>query len=463
MDKMEDYKELWKIALAQIEVKLDSPAQFKTWFKNTKLNGIKSGKAIIGVKNAYACDWLKKKHHKMITSTISYVYGKELGAEYKIDSSLAETPDEKVSVEEISKEATLFGIKDGVSGDLRSQLKHANLNEKYSFANLINGNSNKIAVAAAKAVSEKPGEVYIPLFIQGRTGLGKTHLAQAIGRAVLERFSNKKVLYTTSEGFLNDMVKSIREGKNMEFRQKYRSLDVLIIDDIQLISKWVETQNEFFNTYNELHNSGKQIILISDRTPDRIDGLEPRLKSRFQGGVVVEIVPPDYEMRMAILEKKSSEFGIDLPSKITEYIAQEIKDNIRELEGALQKISLYNSMKDDNLTIDEAAKIIGRDAKSKREKIKPNSIFKSVAKEFDVTIKDIKGPRRTADIAFSRQICMYILRTELSYKLEKIAEILNRKDHTTVIHAIDKIDSQRRVDESFREQLDGILASLNSV
>ncbi|MBN1331936.1 chromosomal replication initiator protein DnaA [Candidatus Dojkabacteria bacterium] len=459
----EDNKELWKIALAQIEVKLDSPAQFKTWFKNTKLKTIKAGKAVIGVKNAYACDWLKKKHHKMITSTISYVYGKNLDAVYEIDASLAQIEDEKVSVEEFAKEVPLFGLKDGVSGDLRSQLKKSNLNEKYSFANLINGNSNKIAVAAAKAVSERPGEVYIPLFIQGRTGLGKTHLAQAIGRAVLERFASKKVLYTTSEGFLNDMVKSIREGKNLDFRQKYRSLDVLIIDDIQLISKWVETQNEFFNTYNELHNSGKQIILISDRTPDRIDGLEPRLKSRFQGGVVVEIVPPDYEMRMAILEKKSSEFGIDLPSKITEYIAQEIKDNIRELEGALQKISLYNSMKDDDLTVEEAAKIIGRDAKSKREKIKPNSILKSVAKEFEVTIKDIKGPRRTADVALARQICMYILRTELDYKLEKIAYLLNRKDHTTVIHGLDKIDSQRRVDESFREQLDGILARLNTI
>lgn len=460
---MDDLKELWKIALAQIEVKLDSPAQFKTWFKNTKLIEIDKNKAKIGVKNAYACDWLKKKHHKMITSTLSYVYGKNLEATYTIDAALASSPIEKPTVEEFTKEATLFGMKNGINEDIQLRLKQSNLNSKYAFSSLITGNSNKIAYAAAKAVSEKPGEVYMPLFIQGRTGLGKTHLAQAVGREVLERYSNKKVIYTTSEGFLNDMVKSIREGKNMEFRQKYRSVDVLIIDDIQLISKWVETQNEFFNTYNELHNSGKQIILISDRTPDRIDGLEPRLKSRFQGGIVVEIVPADYEMRMAILEKKLVEFGIDLPSDITDYIAREIKDNIRELEGALQKVSLYNSMKEENLTVDETAKIIGRDPKSKRDKIKPQSVFKAVAREFDVTIKDIKGPRRTADVAFARQICMYILRNELDYKLERIAELLNRKDHTTVIHAIDKIDSKKRVDEAFREQIENIIRHLNTI
>jgi len=224
----------------------------------------------------------------------------------------------------------------------------------------------------------------------------------------------------------------------------------------------VETQSAFFNTYNELHNSARQIILISDRTPDRIDGLEPRLKSRFNGGIVVEILPPDYEMRMAILEKKSSEVGIDLPSKITEYIAKEIKDNIRELEGALQKVSLYNSMTDQDLTLEEVARIIGRDHKSKREKIKPSSILKAISREFEVTVKDIKGPRRTADVALARQLSMYILRLELGYKLEKIADLLNRKDHTTVIHAIDRIESKTKVEEGFRDQVDNIIAHLQN-
>jgi len=459
---MNDLEELWKVALAQIEVKIDSPAQFKTWLKDTKLLKVKKKDAVIGVKNTYACDWLKKKHHRIIKETIAYVYGKELEPKYEVDSELAQKPMEKVTPEEFIKETPIFGIKNGTTQDLRTLLKKSKLNSKYSFASFVNGNSNKMALAAGKAVSEKPGEVYVPLFLQGRTGLGKTHLAQAIGREILERFPNKKVLYTSSEGFLNDMVKSIREGKSLDFRRKYRTCDVLIIDDIQLISKWVETQSEFFNTYNELHNSARQIILISDRTPDRIDGLEPRLKSRFNGGIVVEILPPDYEMRMAILEKKSSEVGIDLPSKITEYIAKEIKDNIRELEGALQKVSLYNSMTDQDLTLEEVARIIGRDHKSKREKIKPSSILKAISREFEVTVKDIKGPRRTADVALARQLSMYILRLELGYKLEKIADLLNRKDHTTVIHAIDRIESKTKVEEGFRDQVDNIIAHLQN-
>lgn len=460
---MDNIQELWKLALAQIEVKLDSPAQYKTWFKDTKLIDINPKEAVIGVKNSYACDWLKKKHHRIIKQTLSYVYGEDVEPRYEVDPDLASKPVEKVKPDEYIKEVPLFGLQEGMSQDIQTLIKKAQLNPKYSFSTFVAGNSNRIALAAGKAVAERPGEVYMPLFIQGRTGLGKSHLAQSIGREVIERYPKKKVYYTTSEGFLNDMVKSIRQGTSMDFRNKYRSTDVLIIDDIQLISKWVETQSEFFNTYNELHNSGKQIVLISDRTPDQINGLEPRLKSRFQGGVVVEIVPPDYEMRMAILERKQTEFGIDLPTKISEFIAREIKDNIRELEGALQKVSLYNSMHESDLTTEEVARIIGRDQKSKRDKIKPNNIFKVVSKEFEVTVKDIKGPRRKADVALARQICMYILREELGYKLERIAQLLNRKDHTTVLHALDKVESKKKADEGFREQIDVIISNLQTL
>ncbi len=458
---MEDLLELWKVALAQIEIKIDSPAQFKTWFKDTRLIKIEKGEAVVGVKNSYACDWLKKKHHRIIKETITYVYGNSVEPKYEVDPEISEIPIQPIRPEDIG--TPLLGLKDGLPPDLMTLLKKAQLNPKYSFTSYVGGNSNRIAVAAAKAVAENPGALYMPLFIQGRTGLGKTHLAQAIGRESLERNPDRKVYYTTSEGFLNDMVRSIREATSIEFRKKYRSTDILIIDDIQLISKWVETQSEFFNTYNELHNSGKQIVLISDRTPDQINGLEPRLKSRFQGGIVVEIVPPDYEMRMAILERKSTEFGIDLPNHITEFIAREIKENIRELEGALQKVALYSSMHDEDLTVEEVARIIGKDQKSKREKIRPNTVMKVISKEFDVPIKDLKGPRRTADIALARQICMYIFREELGYKLEKIASLLNRKDHTTVIHAIDKVDSKKKLDEGFREQVDGLIANLQTL
>ncbi len=457
---MKDLKELWKTALAQIEVKLDSVTEFKIWLEDTTLLDINNKEAIIGVKNSYACDWLKKRHDKIIRDTLTYLYGNNVQIKYKVDPKLANIKKPKQNKNSKENIPTLFGIKNGITTDTRQLLTKAGLNPNYSFASFVNGNSNKIAVAAAKAVSQKPGDSYNPLFIQGKTGLGKTHLAQAIGREVIEKFSKKKVIYTTSEGFLNDMVKSIRENKSIEFRSKYRSVDVLIIDDIQLISKWVETQNEFFNTYNELYNSGKQIILISDRTPDRLDGLEPRLKSRFKGGVVVEILPPDFEMRMAILEKKSEEMGIDLPKEITEFIAKEIKDNIRELEGALKKVSLYNSLSENELTIEEVARIIGRDVKSKREKIKPKQIIKIVAKEFDLNLSDITGSSRKADIALARQVCMYIMRQELKFKLEKIASILNRKDHTTVIHAVDKIESKIKLDEGFKVIIDNIYSKL---
>jgi chromosomal replication initiator protein len=341
-----------------------------------------------------------------------------------------------------------------VNPNLELLLKRANLNINYSFANYIVGPSNKLAHAAAKAVVEKPGEVYNPLFIYGKTGLGKTHIAQSVARAILEKDYTKKITYIPSEGFLNDMVKAIKTGKNLEFRQKYRSLDLLIIDDIQFISKWQETQNEFFNTFNVLYNDKKQIILISDRPPEEITGIEDRLRSRFQGGINVDISKPDFEMRMAILEKKAQEKNVTLSAKVTEYIAKIVEDNIRELEGAVQKIALYQSMFGDNISYEEIEKMLGKDKRSRRQKIKVPLIIKKVAKEFKLTVKELKGSRRTEEIAFARQVAMFILREDFGFKLDQVAKYLERNDHTTVIHAVDKIKSKLMIDEGFKVQMD---------
>ena len=465
-----DIGEIWKITLAQIEVKLDSQPQFKTWFKDTKLLEITGGKALIGVKNSYTSDWLHKKHQKMIKETLSYVYGKELEPMYSIDKSLANLAQSKSTAEELTREkenqmnmeTPILGYNEtGNNPNLSALLKRSNINENNSFISYVVGGSNKLAHAAALSVANKPGEVYNPLFIYGKTGLGKTHLSQAVARQILENDFTKKISYIPSEGFLNEMIKSIRTGKSLEFRQKYRSLDLLIIDDIQFISKWQETQNEFFNTFNVLHNDKKQVILISDRPPEAITGIEDRLRSRFQGGIIVDVGQPDFEMRIAILEKKGRQLNISLPDRVIEGIAKIVDDNIRELEGALQKVSLYQSMfTDSEITFSEIEKVLGKDKRSRRQKVKVPYVLKAVAKEFNMTVKEMKGVRRTESIAFARQCAMYILREDFGFKLEQIAAYLDRKDHTTVLHAVDKIKSKLMIDEGFKVQIDQLRDSI---
>ncbi len=451
-----DLNQVWRTTLAQIEVKLDNPAQFKTFFQGAELVGIEKGKAIISVPNPYTSDWLKQKHESLIEKTISHVYGTELKLTFMVS---------KQDPAEENKRDTgpLMSSQFGNSSVVTEALTRSGLNDKYKLGNYIVGETNQIAHAAAVAIIDNPGLVYNPLFIHGKTGVGKTHLAQAIGRSVIERNPARRVIYTSSEGFLNDLVKAIRSNQTIEFRKKYRNVQVLIIDDIQLISQWVGTQAEFFNTFNELHNANKQIILIADRRPDEIKDLEDRLRTRFQGGMMVDIVRPNYELRLAILSKKVEDLSLQIEPKLLEVIARGIDDNVRELEGALQKVSLFNQMKPDgDLTTEEVAKIIGADVKTKREKIKVPTVLRAVSKSFDVAAKDIKGPRRTKDVALARQVSMFILREEFSYKLDEIAKFLNRSDHTTVMHAIDKVHSKMLSTEGFKLQVVDIIRDIQN-
>lgn len=453
----DNLSDIWKITLAQIEIKIDSPAHFKTWFLNTSLLEIKERKANIGVNNSYTADWLKRHHYQTIKKTLSYIISKEIDLDFLIDEKLAnkKNPTSDSSVTPLLNYAPL--------DQNIHVIKKAFLNENYNFDNFIVGSSNKLAHAAAKSVSQKPGFSYNPLFIYGDTGLGKTHLAQAIARDILERDPTSKILYVSSERFLNDMVNAIRSNKSNQFRERYRTLDLLIIDDIQFIHKWKETQTEFFHTFNVLHDANKQIILVSDRPPNEIKNLEDRLRSRFQGGMIVDISKPDYETRLAILEIKQEQQSASLPQYMLDFLAGNFLDNVRELEGALQKVILYNNMKDGNLSIEEIKHILGKDDHSKRKKIKAPQVIKQVAQEFNINAKDIKGPRRTADIAFARQVCMYLLREDFNYKLEDVATLLNRKDHTTVIHAVDKIKSKILIDTGFKDQISIIRERINSL
>lgn len=443
----DNLSDIWKVTLAQIEIKIDSPAHFKTWFLNTSLLELKEKKAHIGVNNSYTADWLKRHHYQTIQKTLSYIVSRDIDLDFKIDEELAN----KRNLTQDSPTAPLLSYTP-VEQNIHI-LKKAALNESYNFDNFIVGSSNKLAHAAAKSVSQKPGFSYNPLFIYGETGLGKTHLAQAIAREILEKDPTSKILYVSSERFLNDMVQAIRSNKSVQFREKYRTLDLLIIDDIQFIYKWKETQTEFFHTFNVLHDANKQIILVSDRPPEEIKNLESRLRSRFQGGMIVDIARPDYETRLAILETKQEQVNAHLPKYMLDFLAANYSDNVRELEGALQKVILYNNMREDDLSIEEIKHILGKDDQNKRKKVKAPQVIKQVANELNVSAKDIKGPRRTADVAFARQLCMYLLREDFGYKLEDVATLLNRKDHTTVIHAVDKVKSKILIDEGFKDQV----------
>lgn len=454
--KIREPQQLWRTALAQIEIKLDSPATFKTFFSGTTLLNLDGKRALIGVPNPYTADWLKTKYQELIRETLTYVYGESLAPEFQVTKT-NESEEEVVTTED-----NLFSMENGIMSSVMKAIEDSGLNIKYSMNNFVTGNPNRIAHAAAMAVVERPGEVYNPLFIYGKTGVGKTHLAQAIARSVLERNLTKKVLYVTSENFLNEMIRGIKTMQMEKFKKKYRNLDILIIDDMQQISNWVQTQEEFFNTFNGLYNAGKQIILIADKKPEDIRNVEARIKSRMQGGMVVELSKPDYEMRLIIVQKKAEQLGIEMNEKILEYIARVITDNVRELEGALQKVSLFNQMKPDgDLTLEEVAHTLGVDAKSKREQVKLPKILREVSKSFDVTVKEIKGPGRQRDVALSRQVAMYILREEYNYKLEDVAKMLNRQDHTTVIHAIDKIKSKMMIQDEFNYQVSKIISAIN--
>lgn len=458
MSLAQDQQQIWKTTLAQIEIKLDSPAVYKTFFSGARLLRIQDDTAVIAVPNPFTSDWLKQKHTKLIVDTLSYVCGKPVELEFIVSQDHSSKPET-----EPMSASPLLAMENGMPANMHNIVTSSGLNPKYTMNTFIIGDANRIAHAAASAVVNSPGTAYNPLFVYGPSGVGKTHLAQSIGRSIIERNPNKKITYTPSEGFMNDMVKAIRTNKNAEFRAKYRNTNVLIIDDVQLISKWEVTKSEIFNTFNELHNNNSQVILISDRRPEDIQDIEDRLRSRFQGGMVVDIAKPDYELRLAILERKASTANITISRTIMEMLAREVTENIRELEGVLQKVGLFNQMKPGgDLSLEEVARIIGSDSHSKREKVKVPDVLKSVAQSFNTKVKDLKGPRRTKDIAMARQVCMYILREEFGYKLEDIAGFLERQDHTTVMHAVDKIKSLVMTQPEFKNQLNGIMNTVNS-
>lgn len=446
-------KEIWEKVL---EIAQDQIAQvsYRTYLENTKLYSIDNSEATIIADIDFNADWLNKKYKEIIKAILYDVMGYEIQPHFISEKQLAEY----TSQEQGNQRQQANSTEQQSDADSEEPKKgHEQFNEHNTFDTFVIGPGNRFPHAASLAVAEAPAQAYNPLFIYGGVGLGKTHLMHAIGHHVLDNNPNAKVVYTSSEKFTNEFIKSIRNNKGEEFRKKYRDIDVLLIDDIQFIQDKVQTQEEFFYTFNDLHQNNKQIVISSDRPPKEIAKLEDRLRTRFEWGLIVDITPPDYETRMAILQKKVEEENFDVPPEALNYIANQIQSNIRELEGALTRLLAYSHLLNQPITTEltaEALKDIIQAPKAK--KITIQDIQQVVGQYYNVRIEDFSAKKRTKSIAYPRQIAMYLSRELTDFSLPKIGEEFGGRDHTTVIHAHEKIAKDIKEDTIFKQEVENL-------
>ena len=439
-------KELWDKTLNIIKAEI-TEVSFNTWIKSIVPVKFDNGTLKLGVPNNFTKEILEGRYKDLIMNAFKLITSKKYLIDFFIMSEEAIDLDEK----KIPKNSVI--VNDEMT---------ALLNPKYTFNTFVIGNSNRFAHAASLAVAESPARAYNPLFIYGGVGLGKTHLMHAIGHYILQNNPKSKVVYVSSEKFTNELINSIKDDKNVEFRNKYRNVDVLLIDDIQFIAGKERTQEEFFHTFNALHESNKQIILSSDRTPKEIPTLEDRLRSRFEGGLIADIQPPDFETRIAILKKKADIDNINIDNEVMVYIATKIKSNIRELEGALIRIVAYSSLTNREVSVDLASEALKDIISSKHAKqINVDLIQDVVSSYFNLRIDDFKSQRRTRNVAYPRQIAMYLCRKLTDMSLPKIGEEFGGRDHSTVIHAYEKVSNKLKEDESLKETINDLTKKLS--
>jgi chromosomal replication initiator protein len=463
---------LWQAVLGEIELSV-SRGNFITWFKNTTLLHQDEENITIGVPNVFIKQQLERKYNELITETLRKNGAEPIKIEYKIHTAPAKSTVQaqlRAEREEtiiLTPAATISSAPTsqfaGNHRSLSNALSHnyrQGLNEKYTFENFIVGSGNELAYAACQAIAVHPGTKYNPLFLYGGVGIGKTHLIQAVGNAVLANKEGARVVYVSSEQFLQEFVDAVRYKKNTEFVDHYRSADVLIVDDIQFIAGKEKVQEEFFHTFNALHQANKQIIISSDRPPREITPLEERLRSRFAWGMSIDMQIPDLETRTAILQTKAHIHGTELPTNVAEYLATNFQTNIRELEGALNQLLAFCEMRGMDPDMGIASSLLGA-SQSRPKHISAKQIIERTARHFQIAIEDIMGPKRDKDIVVPRQVAMYMLRSELHLSFPKIARELGRKDHTTAIHSVEKIEKESRIDAELREAISQIKERLH--
>jgi len=446
---MWDGNQLWEAVLGELELNL-SKANFTTWFKNTFILEVLEEEVIIAVPNTFTKAWLEKKYHSYITDALKNITDKKIfKAKYVVETQKPSTsPSTSQPVSQLTTE------KNQTESTKNNIINKQGLNPRYTFDKFVVGKGNELAHAACLAVAKKPGEVYNPLFIYGGVGLGKTHLMQAVGNYVLNN-TNLKVLYVTSEKFTNDFIQLVQQGEAKKFKDKYRQVDVLMIDDIQFLAGKEQTQEEFFHTFNALHQENKQIIISSDRPPKAIPALEHRLVSRFEWGMIVDIGVPDLETRIAIIKTKLTEKKYNLTDDIIKYIATKIQTNIRELEGVLNKIIAIHQLNNTEPTEESVKQIISSlSSYTKQKHITPKQLIEMVADFYDIAVSDLIGNSRKKELVVPRQIAMYLMREELNASYPNIGQELGGRDHTTAMHACNKISKEINSNEKISRDVE---------
>jgi chromosomal replication initiator protein len=455
---------LWQAVLGEIELSI-SRGNFITWFKNTTLLRQDDENITIGVPNVFIKQQLERKYNELIADTLRKNGAAPTKIEYKIHTALKSTSGSSARQQE---EETIIltpsrSAEKPAPRPQSSALTHnyrLGLNEKYTFENFIVGSGNELAYAACQAIAAHPGTKYNPLFLYGGVGIGKTHLIQAVGNTVMAGRQGARVVYVSSEQFLQEFVDAVRYKKNTDFADRYRSADVLIVDDIQFIAGKEKVQEEFFHTFNALHQANKQIIISSDRPPREITPLEERLRSRFAWGMSIDMQIPDLETRTAIIQTKAHTHGTEISTNVAEYLASSVQTNIRELEGVLNQLLAFCEMRGVAPDINVASSLLGS-GQSRPKHISAKQIIERTARHFQIPIEDIMGPKRDKDIVVPRQVAMYMLRSELHLSFPKIARELGRKDHTTAIHSVEKIEKESRLDADLREAISQIKERLH--
>ncbi len=448
-----DAKQVWRAALGELQVSL-SPANYETWLKDTTLVDVDGDRFRVAAPNGFAKDWLENRYRSLIAQTLARVVGYSVNVEFVVQEHEGDEPVEAVSQEEAARAAMPQTVRVEPGRVGATEGGGVNLNSRYTFRTFIVGSANRLAHAASLSVAERPGEAYNPLFLYGGVGLGKTHLMHAVGNAVVQRYPRKKVVYATSEKFTNDFITSIQQGRIDDFRARYRQIDLLLIDDIQFIADKERTQEEFFHTFNAIHEDGKQIVLSSDRPPKQINSLEERLRSRFEWGLIADLTAPDLETRIAILRTKAEEQGVRVDPEALEFIARKVVSNIRELEGALNRIAAYASMQGIPINVEVAQAVLTNVLYQARKRaVTPERIALAVSEYYDVDLEVLRGQKRDRAIVVPRQIAMYLMREETDVSLLRIGAELGGRDHSTVLHACKKIDQEVGRNEELRREL----------